>query len=288
MHSSLASMSAAALIVFVVLAAAPESAAQGADPNRGRITFIGGYDFASAYMFRGLLREDTEVVMWPYAEAAVELFSGDEGLKNITLHLGTWNSLHTGVTGYNDGLGKLWYESDLYGTLGVRFGPDITASATYTAYMSPNNSFSTIKEIAFKVAVDDAGSTGIALRPYGLVAFELDTLPGVRQADRGLNAGTYFEAGVAPGWIDPGFRIEFPIKVGLSLDDYYELAGVDQRFGFLSIGAVGTVPISQSTAYGSWNIHGGIEFLSLGNTPEAFNGGDQTKLVASIGIGLSY
>jgi len=279
---------AAALAVVVLACFASESGAQVVNPNRGRITFIGGFDFATAYVFRGLLQEDTGVVMWPYTEATVDLFRGQEGLKSVTFHLGTWNSLHTGDTGYNDGFGKLWYESDLYGTLGVRFGPDITVAATYTAYMSPNDSFTTVKELSVKGAVDDAGSLGIALRPYGLVAFELDTLPGMRQADGGTSGGTYFEAGVAPGWVDPDFRVEFPIKVGISLDDYYELAGVDQKFGFLSLAAIATVPISGATAYGSWNVHGGVEFLSLGNTPEAFNGGDQTKVIASIGIGFNY
>jgi hypothetical protein len=276
-------------IVLVTLACFSSPAvAQIVDPNRGRITFIGGLDFATAYMFRGMLRDDTRVVLWPYTEASVDLFSGREGLKNVTFHVGTWNSLHTGATGFNNGTGKLWYESDLYGTLGVRFGPDVTVSATYTAYMSPNDSFSTIKELSFKAAVDDAGSLGIALRPYGLVAFEFNTIPGFRQADRGSSAGTYFEAGIAPGWVDPGFRIEFPIKLGLSLDDYYELAGVDHKFGFLSLAAIGTVPLGRSSSYGQWNVHGGVEFLSLGNTPEAFNGGDQTKLIASVGVGFSY
>jgi hypothetical protein len=267
-----------------------DSAAQvvNPSPNRGKIMFIGGFDFATAYMFRGMLRDDTRVVLWPYTEATVDLFTGREGLKNVSLHLGTWNSLHTGATGYNNGFGKLWYESDIYGTLGVRFGPDVTVAATYTAYMSPNDSFTTIKELSFKAAVDDAGSLGIALRPYGLVAFELDTIPGFRQADRGLEPGTYLEAGVAPGWVDPDFRVEFPIKVGLSLDDYYELNGVDQKFGFLSLAAIATVPLGRTSSYGSWNVHGGVEFLSLGNTPEALNGGDQMKLIGSIGIGFSY
>jgi hypothetical protein len=35
-------------------------------------------------------------------------------------------------------------------------------------------------------------------------------------------------------------------------------------------------------------VHGGFEFLSLGDTPEAFNGGDQSKLIGVIGIGFSY
>jgi hypothetical protein len=83
-------------------------------------------------------------------------------------------------------------------------------------------------------------------------------------------------------------NITFPIKVGLSLDDYYELAGVDHPFGFLSLGAAATFPFAQSTNYGSWNVHGGLEFLSLGDTPEAFNAGEQQKIVATIGIGFSY
>lgn len=288
MYTSRVPIAAAVLVLGIGVLTAPAARAQTADPNRGRVSFVGGYDFASAYAFRGLVRDDTRVVMWPYAEAAADLFSGNGGVENVTLHLGIWNSLHTGATGYNSGLGKLWYESDLYATLGVRFDPGVTISGTYTAYMSPNDSFSTVKELAFKAAVDDSGAAGVALRPYGLVAFEFDTLPGLRQADRGLSAGTYLEAGVLPGWITPEFRFEFPIKVGISLDDYYELAGVDQRFGFLSLAAAATVPFSESASYGRWNLHGGVEFLSLGNTPEAFNGGNQTKLILSIGIGVNY
>jgi hypothetical protein len=44
----------------------------------------------------------------------------------------------------------------------------------------------------------------------------------------------------------------------------------------------------RTSSYGAWNVHGGIDFYSLGDTPEAFNAGDQTKLVASIGIGFTY
>ena len=38
----------------------------------------------------------------------------------------------------------------------------------------------------------------------------------------------------------------------------------------------------------AWNVHGGFEFLSLGDTAEAFNAGEQQKLVGSVGIGFSY
>jgi hypothetical protein len=274
---------------IVTLGGAPQVEAQAGDPNPGRMTFTAGLDFANAYMFRGLRQEDTELVMWPFVEGAANLYSSDEGIKSVTAHIGSWNSLHTGATGSDGISGKMWYESDLYGTLSVAFGPDIAVGATYTAYMSPNNAFHTVKEIAFKVAVDDNDTFSDAgFNPYALIAFELDTLPGIRQADAGQRAGTYLEFGVAPGWTDPAVTIAFPIKVGLSLKDYYELAAVDQRFGFLSLAAIASVPLGTNSDFGSWNVHGGVEFLSLGNTPEAFNGGDQTKFVMSVGIGVAY
>ena len=56
-----------------------------------------------------------------------------------------------------------------------------------------------------------------------------------------------------------------PIKVGLSLGNYYEVAGVDETFGFLSVGGIVTVPLGSASRYGSWNIHGGAEYQKLGD-----------------------
>ena len=159
-------------------------------------------------------------------------------------------------------------------------------SAAYTAYTSPNGSFSSVKELAFKVGPADGADT--FLSPYALVAFELDTHPGLGQADGGQFAGTYLELGAAPRWIGEPADVFFPIRVGLSLSNYYELAGEDHTFGFLSLGAHAEVPIARRGNYGLWNVHGGVDFYSLGDTPEAFNAGDQTKLVAFVGIGFTY
>jgi hypothetical protein len=287
MSSRCVRFSAIASLTFAVCVASTANAQQ-AGPNQGRITWVGGLDVANAYMFRGLLQEDTRVVLWPFAEAAAELHRGDDGVQSVTFHVGTWNSLHTGTTGLNGPQQELWYESDLYGTLAVGFADGFVVSGTYMVYTSPSNMFSTIQELIFKATLDDIGTSGIGLNPHGLVAFELGTSPGLGQADGGLNAGTYLEVGVTPGWNDAVVNLQFPIKVGLSLKDYYELAGVDQRFGFLSLAAVATVPFGGTTDFGSWNVHGGIEFQSLGNTPEAFNRGEQNKLIASVGISFRY
>jgi hypothetical protein len=260
-----------------------------ADENRGNINLSASFDFANAYMFRGLRQDDTRVIMWPSTDAGIRLHSDRNGVADAALHVGTWNSLNTGVTGTQGPTGRLWYESDFYAALALTLVPGLDLGTTFTAYTSPNSSFSTVKELSFKVATSDSDVTGgIVLHPYALVAFELDTAPGLGQADGGPNAGTYLEIGGAPGWADAPLAVTFPIKIGLSLNNYYELAGVDHQFGFLSLGAMASVPLGRSSNYGTWNIHGGFEFLSLGDTPEAFNAGEQQKLVGSVGIGFSY
>jgi hypothetical protein len=266
-----------------------EPAQTALDPNPGKVSLAATYDFTNVYMFRGLRQDDTKLIMFPFAEARIDLHDGVDGLNDAALRIGTWNSLNTGAAGSEGPSGKLWYESRFYSTVDFTFGPGITVGSTYTAYPSPNNSFSTVKELAFRVAADERNTVGgFALRPHALVAFELDTAPGLGQADGGQNAGTYLEFGIAPGVNQTSFSVAFPVKVGLSLDDYYELGGVDNRFGFLSLGAIATLPLGQSSTYGAWDVHGGFEFQSLGDTPEAFNGGDQSKLIGIIGVGFSY
>jgi len=281
---------AATAAVMIACLAAPAAAQAPVDPNPGKITLTGGIDFTNAYMFRGLRQDDTGLIMWPVADLGIAVHESDGVVKNVSANVGLWNSLHTGVTGSDsDTSGELWYESDFYATLGLGFDYGVTLGTTYTAYTSPNNSFSTVKELSFRVAVDDGGApAGVVLKPYALLAFELDTSPGLGQADGGLNGGTYLEIGVAPGVQTAIAGVAFPFKIGLSLGDYYELAEVDHSFGYFSVGATATVPLGGTTNYGAWNVHGGIEFQSLGDTPEAFNAGDQTKVIASIGVGLSY
>ena len=116
----------------------------------------------------------------------------------------------------------MWYETDFYTSLGFGFSDAWSTDVTYTAYMSPNQMFGTVKELSFGVGYDD----GI-LGPYATLAVELDG-----GADGGLNEGTYLELGIEPGLPIPNsdVALSFPIAVGLSLSDYYE--GVTRRSGF--------------------------------------------------------
>ena len=285
-HYGFSSVLATVLVTFL---AAPASAQDPPDPNPGSLTFTGSFDFLNTYMFRGIRQDDTKLVMWPAADLGLAVYSGDGGLKSVGLNVGSWNSLHTGSAGSDGPSGKLWYEGDFYATLGLGFGGGVSLGTTYTAYTSPNNMFSTVKEIAFKLGVDDSAYLGRgALKPYALVAIEMDTAPGLGQADAGENAGTYVELGIAPGWSAPSASLTFPVKVGLSASDYYELQGVDNKFGYFSVGGIVTVPLGGTTSFGAWNVHGGVEFQALGDTTTAINGGEDTKVIGSFGFGLSY
>lgn len=281
-------------VVTAALAAALPAAAQDAaapDPNPGALTLTAAADLVSTYMFRGIRQNATGFALQPYADVGVALFTDDGGPTSVGLNVGTWNSLHSGDTGADAPSGNMWYESDFYTSLSVGFGAAIVGS-TFTAYTSPNAGFTTVREIAFRVAYDDSEDYG--LRPYGLIAFEFLSEPGVGQADGGDNAGTYLELGVAPSYDAEVASIAVPVKLGLSLNDYYELRGADgvvvgdERFGFLSIAGIATLPLGGTSRFGGWNVHGGVEYQRLGDTTRAFNGGDENKFIVSFGVGLAY
>jgi hypothetical protein len=247
------------------------------------MTLTGSFDFVNAYMFRGIPQDESRVIMWPAVDLGIALFSGDGGLKSVGVNIGTWNSLHTGDAGLNNLVnGKMWYESDFYTTVGFGLGGGTTVGVTYTAYTSPNGLFGTVKEIAFKLSVDDSGRGAMAVRPYVLLARELSG-----QADGGADEGTYVELGVAPGFPFSRATVSVPVKVGLSAGNYYEGLNGDEKFGYFSVAGIATVPLTgMPTRFGSWNVHGGIEYQRLGDRNSFAFGRNQA--IYSIGIGFSY
>jgi hypothetical protein len=239
-------------------------------------------------MFRGVRQDDTGVIAWPNAEVGVLLHSGNTGLTSARLRVGTWNSVHSGWAGSDGPSGKRWYESDIYATVALGFGNAAILNTTYTTYRSPNKMFTTVKEISVKAAIDRVGIGRAALKPYGLVAFELDTKPGIGQLDGGFKSGRYLELGVSPGYPSRRIGIAVPVKVGLSLGNYYELAGKDRKFGYASVAGLVTVPLGGTANSNGWNLHGGVEYQLLGDMAKAINNGDGSKTIGSVGVGFSY
>jgi hypothetical protein len=278
-----------AAAICLLLLARPAAAQNAPDPNPGALTVTSSVDLTNTYMFRGIRQDDTKVMIWPAADLGLTLHSGDGALKSAALDFGSWNSLHTGNAGLKSASKRLWYESDFYTSLSLGFGGGVSLGTTYTAYTSPNAGFSTVKEVMFKLGVDDSAKLGKgALKPYGIVAFEFNTAPGLGQADGGLNAGRYLELGVGPGVSASKVSLTSPVKVGLSLANYYELNGVDNTFGYFSASGIASVPLKLPASFGAWNLHGGVEFQQLGATTKAFNNGEAQKVIVSGGFGLAY
>jgi hypothetical protein len=278
--SARAATLALTFLAATALGSAP-AFAQSSDPNTGALTFTGGVDLPSKYVFRGLVQEaDSGLTLFPYGDLGIALFSGEGALKSASVNVGVWNALMTGSSGSDGPTEKLHYEEDFYTTLTLGFGAGVSVGTTYTAYTSPNGMFSTVHELAFKVAKSHW------LSPYGLIAFELDG-----QADGGSSEGTYLELGVAPAWSFAGGKatVSVPTKFGFSLSDYYEGPDGDEKFGYFQIGGLVTAPLTTAESkFGVWSVKGGLDIYALGDTPKLFNNGDSAKVVATFGIGVTY
>ena len=286
-----ATTAVAAATLMLGLSGSRAWAQDASDPNPGALTITGNIDFLNQYMFRGIRQNSTGIAIWPSFDLGIAAYSGNGGLKSVGVNFGTWNSLHTGDTGQDGPSGKLWYESDFYASLGLGFGGGTSFTTTYTAYTSPSNMFSTVKEIMFKLGVDDSSKLGkAAVKPYVIYAFEFDTDVATGQADGGTNAGKYLEFGISPGYAGSKASIAIPLKVGLSAGDYYEhpLTGTDEKFGYFSIAGIVTVPLGGTTKFGGWNVHFGAEYQKLGETPKFFNGDESSQFIGSVGFGFSY
>ena len=250
-------------------AAASPAPAEASAPAK-IYTVTTGLDFTSAYLFRGIPQESGGAIGQPYGDIAFAFKHG------ITADVGTWNSIHSTAD-----LGN-WYESDFFGSLTFTAGK-LKPGLLYTSYTSPADRFSTVQELAGTLVVDDSKSS-FPLAPKIVLAFEL----GDGEADGGQNKGTYLELGIKPGVkLAPKATLYIPVKTGLSVNHYYEGPTGDNKFGYFDLGAQLSVPAISGKG-GALEVHGGIDFMWLGDNMKLLNSGDNFKPVATIGMTFTY
>ena len=264
------------LLVAVILGATADLAMA----QSKKATFNGAIDFPTVYFFRGIRQEaDPKFTTFLAGDVGISLLAdGSGGVKTAGINFGTWNALMTGSSGSDGPKDGAFYESDFYASLTLGFGT-VSLTPMFTAYMSPNDMFKTVKEISFKAAHASKAA------PYALVAFEIGG-SGSGQADGGSELGTYLELGIGPSWpiAEGKATVAVPVKLGLSLKDYYELSGEDKKFGYIVGGLLLTAPLSG----GKWNVHGGVDFYGFGDATKAANAGDAGQVIASVGIGVTF
>ncbi len=232
-------------------------------------TVTTGLDFTSAYLFRGIRQHSGGTIAQPYGDIAYTK-------NNVTFDFGTWNSVHSTAPAGN------YYEQDWFGSVVFTAGK-LKPGLLYTSYTSPADSFATVQELAGTLAVDDSKSP-FPLSPKIVLAFEL----GDGQADAGTGKGTYLELGVRPTVkLAPKLTLAIPVKTGLSVHNYYELDGQDDHFGYFDTGLSLSVPLVSGKS-GTLEVHGGVDFMFLGDHLKTINSGDGFKPVTLAGFTYSY
>jgi hypothetical protein len=237
--------------VSFATAALTQDAAEEEPP----VAALVGADFPSSYFFRGYRQEgEPSVTFQPFVDVS---FAGESASFNV----GVWNSLHTGSL---KDAGAGWYETDFYAAVTVN-----NIKATYTAYLYPQIDDSAIHELMLSTSFDHV------LAPSVAIAFEF-------AKPDGYDKGVYFELGVAPAVPmadDAPVSVTIPVKVGLSVKDYYG----EDTFGYLSAG----VNLGKSLNDAA-EIHGGVTVYAFGDHLKAVNNDKAGQFVASVGFSVGF
>jgi hypothetical protein len=269
----------------------PEATPEG-QGNTGRISLNLGVDWVSEYFFRGIAQQTGGVNFQPYGSVSFKLVENAGPLTALTATPGIWNNWHAGGGNPVDPVDpEFWYEADLFFTLAATLFENVTMGLTYTAYLSPNDSFTTVQELAFGLSLNDSQWLGaFALNPSLLIAGEL-----TGQADAGSDRGVYLQLGINPGYTFAPesaypLTISFPVTLGLSASNYYEFAtGDNPAFGYVQFGPVLSLPLSFiPKSFGTWAVKGALELLALGDTLNPLNNNDTFKPLGRIGISAVY
>lgn len=279
-----------------------------------KLSINAGVDFTTHYFFRGILQENQDLIVQPYATLGYNLYEGDGTLTSIDAVFGTWSSFHGGPTGGGSPGGaphdpRAWYELDFFAGATTTLYDKWTLGAIFTVYLSPNDSFDTVNDITFSLAYDDSDCwidfplADFSLAPY--VQFIVETrdeadignsVYGVSGTDQGL----YVQLGATPSFTliqseDYPVTLGVPLVIGLG-DDYYEvdrngdlIQDDDSAFGFFSVGLTLGVPLAfVPDNLGSWTAKVGVSYILLGNTPEFINNGEGDEVIGTLSLGVAF
>lgn len=282
----------APLLISALASGQPGTDSLPAEQPGNRLSVSLDLTVASQYFFRGIVQETDGFIAQPSIEIGIDLIENEDA--SLSGYFGMWSSIHDQKTGstQTDSFTSLWYEFDFYAGLSLTTGR-LTTDLVYTSYTSPNGAFSTVDEISLGFSFDDSGLWGesdYGIAPYATIAFEV----GANGADGGVNDGVFLAVGIEPSaeLKETPFgdvTLSFPIEAGFSLSDYYEVAGVDESFGYVTAGVAVSMPLSFIPAgYGEWSFSAGADYLALGTNTEAINAGEDSEWIFHAGIGIDF
>lgn len=247
-----------------------------------------GVAVVSSYYAYGILLENQGAMVQPYLNVNYTAYSGNGLVRNLSVGLQLWSSIHSEETLAAEGSDfGAWSELHYYLPVTVTLGNALTLGASYLEYNSPNEGFETIRSVTLTAAYDDADQLGrFALHPRVRILYNFEGLVGVSKTN-----AWYFEVGVAPGYVvaeKSSFPLTFSFPINLGLGDANFYPG--SAFGFASVGANCSVPLSRiPTRFGTWTVAGGITYYRLGHAPASLNvDSDRNAYVVDFGVRVSF
>jgi hypothetical protein len=279
--------------------------------DKGRWGLAAGVDSATAYFHRGFLRHEGGLILQPYATLSFPWHAFPE--MQLTPYLSVWNSLNWGGRGpllladaHSVGHGSPlreapdsaedgWDETELMGGVVVGWR-GFTLEGNSTRYLYRASTMADVQELGLKMAYDirlpprdglsDLGELTFALKPFAGLFYEVWKQEG--------DLGVYFETGIEPSvrWEGGGgrFGIGLPMRVGMSLDDYYfDAQGDNAPLGYLSLGIAVSFGRPMPSERGWWYLTGSVRYLFLeADELRALNGGDDHELIGLVGMSFAF
>jgi hypothetical protein len=273
--------------LFVLALAAPVHA-QDAD----RFSGAAQLDITNAYYFRGILNEREGIIFQPWAELYYSIFSADDGfIRDVTVGAGMWHSFHSERTLARD-QNQWWYEMDLYPLVSMDLAGNLNLLTVYYFYTSPNDAWTTVQELNFKLSWDDSEALGAwSMQPWVNLATE------IKNTSWGPQEGYGLQFGIGPTLYtaeDEFVTVTAPAEVGLSIEDYYEGSnGENHTFGYANVGLLASFPLGfMPEGAGDWTFSLSGKYFFFGHElegSESANTGNRGRSsypvgVASIGV----
>ena len=124
--------------------------------NPGAITLTAGFDFANAYFFRGIPQDDTGPSCGPPATWALRSSRATVRSRVSVSTSGRGTACTREVPAVTARAASCGQNPISTRSASLGFGKGTALGVTYTAYTSPNGLFGTVKELSFKLTVDDS------------------------------------------------------------------------------------------------------------------------------------
>jgi hypothetical protein len=285
-QSSIGALLVAATLLWVGQTAHAADPPPG--PNKGYLFIETQFMVRTHDLFRGYVLENQGFILEPRLTVALAT-----GPKSV-VYFGAGQSFHSNQTlAAATATADAFFEANFFAGFNHSISDAWWMDMQYLTLTSPNQGFATMQELNWTLRYQgfdplQVGGQEITIEPYAKVALELDG-----QIDGGTEEGTYLEVGVAPTMALDGSTLSIPMTLGYSLDNYYELLGDDDGFGYFDIGVDWSTPLADMPAeYGQWTFNAGVHVMLI--SPNAAGllavpvGGKKDIIHGTIGLTMNY